>query len=266
MLYPLGRRVFRSACSTAPAAPSKPGSALTCCPANPLQVNLTPGNAHYLSWVARPILNIADRSFTTVIDWTVSNTTGATRRFNGIDWIATNGGSALETIHDGFAFSVANNCDGAVPHHAVFARQQPDRKRAQQGLGFHAEDPPARRPRRDHRIHYRRAALARLQRQYHPRRPLPGGDRAGLAQAASHGSSIYPADQPHCQPGGKQLEDDWRHRALGSIDNGEADDLFQHASVNNDGLDLFIIRDYTGGTGASFEPGDCTKGGTTTAW
>jgi Metallo-peptidase family M12B Reprolysin-like len=91
--------------------------------------------------------------------------------------------------------------------------------------------------------------------------PFQSGDRAGLAQATTHGSSIY----QQINLAANRVENNWMMTGdtapWEEIDTGEVDDLFQHASVNNNGLDLFIIRDYTGGTGAAFEPGDCEKGG-----
>jgi hypothetical protein len=105
-------------------------------------------------WVARPVLNIADRSFTTVIDWTVSNTTGATRRFNGFDWIATDGSSTLETIHDGLTFSVGNNATASFR-----TTLSSDTIIVQPWLGYNAN-------------------IIRVG-------PFQAGDRAGLAQAAA---------------------------------------------------------------------------------
>ncbi len=83
-------------------------------PSNPLSVNLTPGNSRYRSWIVRARLNMAARSFTTLIDWTVSNTTGATRTFTVDNWRATNGGSHLETINSNFSSSVANNSTRSI--------------------------------------------------------------------------------------------------------------------------------------------------------
>src|SRR5262249_39898136 len=92
--------------------------------------------------------------------------------------------------------------------------------------------------------------------------PFQTGDRDGLAQMATHASSIY----HQINLTGNRVENNWFMTGDTTpwevIDSGEADDLFGHASVNNDGVDLFIVRDYTGGTGASFTPGDCSKGGT----
>jgi hypothetical protein len=230
-------------------------------PSNPLQVLLTPGNAHYLSWVARPVLNIADRSFTTVIDWTVSNTTGATRRFKGFDWIATDGSSTLETIHDGLAFSVGNNATASFRTTLSSPANSPIGSALNKGWdltlkirlrddrGATIEDTIVVQPWLGYNANIIRVG------------PFQAGDRAGLAQAASHGSSIY----RQINLTANRVENNWRMTGdtapWESINNDEVDDLFQHASVNNNGLDLFIIRDYTGGTGASFEPGDCTKGG-----
>ena len=231
-------------------------------PSNPLQVHLTPGNSHYLSWVARPVLNIANRSFTTVIDWTVSNTTGGTRRFNGFDWIATDGGSNLETIHDGFSFSVGNNSTASFRSTISSPANSPIggvlnkgwdftmRIRLRDDRGTTIEDTIVVQPWLGYNANIIRVG------------PFQVGDRAGLAQAANHGSSIY----RQINLTANRVENNWMMTGdtapWESIDNAEADDLFGHASVNNDGVDLFIIRDFTGGTGASFTPGDCTKGGT----
>jgi len=91
--------------------------------------------------------------------------------------------------------------------------------------------------------------------------PFQTGDRAGLAQMSNHASSIY----QQINLAANRVENNWMMTGDTApwevIDTDEADDLFEHASVNNDGVDLFIVRDFTGGTGASFEPGDCSKGG-----
>jgi hypothetical protein len=230
-------------------------------PSNPLQVSLTPGNAHYLGWVARPILNIGDRSFTTAIDWTVSNTTGATRRFNGFDWIATDGGSAVETIHDGFSFSVGNNSTGSFRTTLSSPASSPIGSLLNKGWDFTLRI----RLRDDRGTTIESTIVVQPWLGYNANivrvGPFQAGDRAGLAQAADHGSSIY----RQIDLTANRVENNWMMTGDTApwevIDSGEADDLFQHASVNNDGVDLFIIRDYTGGTGASFEPGDCSKGG-----
>jgi hypothetical protein len=230
-------------------------------PSNPLQVGLTPGNAHYLGWVARPILNIGDRSFTTAIDWTVSNTTGATRRFNGFDWIATDGGSAVETIHDGFSFSVGNNSTGSFRTTLSSPASSPIGSLLNKGWDFTLRI----RLRDDRGTTIESTIVVQPWLGYNANivrvGPFQAGDRAGLAQAADHGSSIY----RQIDLTANRVENNWMMTGDTApwevIDSGEADDLFQHASVNNDGVDLFIIRDYTGGTGASFEPGDCSKGG-----
>ena len=158
-------------------------------PSNPLQVNLTPGNAHYLGWVARPILKsatVASRG----IDWTVSNTTGGTRRFGGVDWIATDGGSGLETIHDGFSFSVGNNSTASFRTSLSSPANSPIGSRStrvgtsrfESGYATIAASPL---------IDDRRAALVRLNANIIRVGPFQSGDRAGLAQAATHGSAIY---------------------------------------------------------------------------
>ncbi len=46
-----------------------------------------------------------------------------------------------------------------------------------------------------------------------------------------------------------------------TLSQAEFDDLLQYASVPNDGIDVLVVRDFTGGTGISPRPGDCTKGG-----
>jgi len=231
-------------------------------PRNPLQVHLTPGNAHYLGWVARPVLNIGDRSFRTVVDWTVSNTTGATRRFNGFDWIATDGGSAVESIHDGFAFSVANNSTGSFRTTFSSPANSPIGSLLNKGWDFTLRI----RLRDDRRVTIESTIVVQPWLGYNANiirvGPFQAGDRAGLAQAANHGSAIY----QQVNLTANRIENNWMMTGDTApwevIDSGEADDLFGHASVNNDGVDLFIIRDYTGGTGASFTPGDCSKGGT----
>ena len=230
-------------------------------PGNPLQVRLTPGNAHFISSVARPILNIADRSFTTVIDWTVANTTGSTRRFSGLDWIATDGGSALETIHDGFSFSVGNNATGSFRTTLTSPASSPIGGALNKGWDFTLRI----RLRDDRGVTIEDTIVVQPWLAYNANiirvGPFQSGDRAGLAQAAAHGSAIY----QQIDLAANRVENNWMMTGdtapWEEIDSGEADDLFQHASVENNGLDLFIIRDYTGGTGASFEPGDCTKGG-----
>jgi hypothetical protein len=230
-------------------------------PSNPLQVNLTPGNTHFLSWVARPILNIGDRSFTTVIDWTVSNTTGGTRRFSGLDWIATDGGSGLETIHDGFSFAVANNSTASFRTSLSSPANSPIGSALNKGWDFTLRI----RLRDDRGVTIESTIVVQPWLAYNANiirvGPFQSGDRAGLAQAATHGSAIY----QQVNLAANRVENNWMMTGdtapWEAIDDGEADDLFQHASVNNDGVDLFIIRDYTGGTGASFEPGDCSKGG-----
>ena len=230
-------------------------------PSNPLQVSLTPGNAHYLGWVARPVLNIADRSFSTVIDWTVSNTTGGTRSFNGFDWIATDGGASVETIHDGFSFSVGNNSTASFRTTLSSPANSPIgsllnkgwdftlRIRLRDSQGTTIESTIVVQPWLGYNANIIRVG------------PFQAGDRAGLAQMANHASSIY----QQINLTGNRIENNWMMTGdtapWEEIDTGEADDLFQHASVNNDGVDLFIIRDFTGGTGASFTPGDCSKGG-----
>lgn len=230
-------------------------------PSNPLQVHLTPGNAHYLGWVARPILDIGNRSFTTVIDWTVSNTTGATRRFSGLDWIATDGGSAVETIHDGFAFSVGNNSTASFRTTLSSPANSPIGSLLNKGWDFTLQI----RLRDDRGTIIESSIVVQPWLGYNANLirvgPFQAGDRAGLALAANHGSSIY----QQVNLTANRVENNWMMTGDTApwevIDKGEADDLFGHASVPNDGLDLFIVRDYTGGTGASFEPGDCTKGG-----
>jgi Metallo-peptidase family M12B Reprolysin-like len=230
-------------------------------PGNPLQVQLTPGNAHFLGWVARPTLNIGDRSFTTVIDWTVSNTTGGTRRFNGFDWIATDGGSGVETIHDGFAFSVGNNSTASFRTTLFSPANSPIGSLLNKGWDFTLRI----RLRDDRGVTIESTIVVQPWLGYNANiirvGPFQAGDRAGLASAANHGSSIY----RQVNLTANRVENNWMMTGDTApwevIDSGEADDLFQHASVNNDGVDLFIIRDYTGGTGASFTPGDCSKGG-----
>lgn len=231
-------------------------------PSNPLSVNLSPGKAHYRSWIARTTLNMPSRSFTTLVDWTVSNTTGATRRFSGHAWIATNGGSHVETVNSGHTFSVSNNGTASFRTTLSSPANSPIgnlfnhsgdltlRMRLVDDRGVTIEDTIVVQPWLGYNLNIIRVG------------PLQSGDRSRLALAAGRASSIY----QQINLTGNRVENNWL--VTGDVsewdvvsNNDEIRSLFQYASVGNDGLDLFIVRDYTGGTGASFEPGDCSKGG-----
>jgi len=230
-------------------------------PNNPLQVRLTPGDSHYRSWIVRSELIISNRSFRTRIDWTVSNTTGNTRRFSGFQWIATDGGSHVETISSNLSFTVGSNGTSSFRTTLTSPENSPIGRLLNRGgdytlkirlvddRGVTIEDTIVVQPWLGYNLNIIRVGN------------LQSGDRTGLRNMANHASSIYQQINLTMN----RLENNWRVTgnvsAWDVVDSNEVDDLFQYASVNNDGLDLFIVRDYTGGTGASFEPGDCQKGG-----
>lgn len=103
--------------------------------------------------------------------------------------------------------------------------------------------------------------MARIQHEYRPGRTFNAGDRTGLAQAANHASSIYQQINLTMN----RPENNWlvtgNTTQWETLSQAEFDDLLQYASVPNDGIDVFVVRDFTGGTGISPRPGDCTKGG-----
>lgn len=230
-------------------------------PNNPLQVRLTPGRAHFRSWIVRAELNNNDRSFRTYIDWTVSNTTGGTRRFSGIEWIATDGGRHVETVNSNFSFSVGNNRTSSFrttlssPSNSPIGRilnRSGDitvRIRLIDDRGEAIEDTIVVQPWLGYNLNIIRVGS------------LQSGDRTGLRRMANHASSLY----QQINLSMNRLENNWRVTGdvsdWGVVDLDEVRDLFDYASVSNDGLDLFIVRDFTGGTGAAFEPGECQKGG-----
>jgi predicted Zn-dependent protease len=178
-----------------------------------------------------------------------------------MDWIATNGGSHLETVHSNHSFSVSNN--GTASFRTTFTSPSNSpigyllnrsgdftlRVRLRDDRGTTIEDTIVVQPWLGYNLNIIRVG------------PLQSGDRTGLRNMANHASSIWQQINLTMN----RLENNWRVTgdvsAWDSVTSDEADDLFQYASVPNDGLDLFIVRDYTGGTGASFEPGDCSKGG-----
>ena len=109
------------------------------------------------------------------------------------DWIATDGGSNSRPYTTAFP-SASGTTRRRRSGPPSLPRQQPDRRCPEQGLGLHHAHPPARRPRTT--IEDTTSCSPGSATREHIRvGPFQAGDRAGLAQAANHGSSIT-TDQP----------------------------------------------------------------------
>jgi hypothetical protein len=230
-------------------------------PSNPLSVNLTPGMAHYRSWIVRARLLVPSRAFETIIDWTVSNTTGGMRHFSSFDWVVTDGGSHVETVHEDYSFSVQNNGTSSLRTVLTSPSGSPTGRLLNRGgdftlrinlrddRGVTVTDTIVVQPWLGYNLNIVRVGS------------FQSGDRTGLRQGANLGSSIY--QQINLTQ--NRLENNWYVTGDVSqwevLDSNELGDLLSYASVPNDGIDMFVVSDFTGGTGISPNPGACSKGG-----